>query len=190
MPSPDDRLLLLERRLAHLESRLRFWKRGSLLLALPLLLLAGAAWTSAPKDKELSARTLTIVGADGKKRVVLKGEDPGGWIWLYDKNGNCIFRVGATADTFAPFLELKRDENHQVNVNFAGQKMQPALFIGDPAGLRTILGINDKDVAELMILRHRPSDLTMDAVHMGVHETGVSFLKTIVKGKTAWSATP
>lgn len=187
---PENTLQHLERRLEALERGNRRLKRLLVLLLLPVIAVGVIGWTAGPKDKTLSAHSLTIVGKDGQKRIVLQGEDPGGWIWLYDKNGKCIFRVGATSDTMVPYFELKKDENHQVNFNFAGQKSHPALLIGNPAGLRAVLGVNDRDIAEMMLLNHKPSELNMDAVHFGVHETGVTFLKAVSKGKTVWTALP
>jgi hypothetical protein len=60
-------------RLDRMECELRRWRRGAAIV-LPLLAVAFAAAMAEPADKEFRVRTLRIVDADGKDRIVLTAE--------------------------------------------------------------------------------------------------------------------
>lgn len=76
-----------------LESRVHAMRRQRWLIAAGALVVLGvSAFGAAPQD--LTVRSLTVVGQDGRKQLFLIGDDQGGQVNVYAKSGERAVALG------------------------------------------------------------------------------------------------
>lgn len=79
-------------KVTRLESRVEGLRRQRTALLGVAALIAGAAFSAAPQD--LTVRSLTILGADGKRQVLLIADEQGGQVNVYSKSGARALAAG------------------------------------------------------------------------------------------------
>jgi len=91
----------------------------------------------------LSARSLELVDATGRRRILMALTDSGTpAIWFFDRNGKSRLNLGLYEDN-NPFVVLN-DENEQAMqiLRTVGNKSAPVLVMKSKGQDRTVLGLN------------------------------------------------
>ena len=83
----------LARQVQLLESRVHSMRRQRWLIAAGALVVLGVSAFGAP-PQDLTVRSLTVVGQDGRKQLFLIGDDEGGQVNLYGKSGDRAVALG------------------------------------------------------------------------------------------------
>ena len=101
----------------------------------------------------VSTRTLEVVGADGRRQIVMgtSGEGSPG-IWIYDRNGKVRLSLGLYGDNNASIV--LNDENEQAVEIFrtVGERSMPVLVMKSQGRDRIVMGLNGPGKDPFLVL--------------------------------------
>lgn len=101
----------------------------------------------------VSTRMLEVVGADGRRQIVMgtSGEGSPG-IWIYDRNGKVRLSLGLYGDNNASIV--LNDENEQAVEIFrtVGERSMPVLVMKSQGRDRIVMGLNGPGKDPFLVL--------------------------------------
>lgn len=101
----------------------------------------------------VSARTLEVVGADGRRQLVMgTGTEGSPGIWIYDRNGKVRLSLGLYGDNNASIV--LNDESEQAVEIFrtVGQRSLPVLVMKAQGRDRIVMGLNGPGQDPFLVL--------------------------------------
>ena len=114
---------------------------------------AEAQSESASRAGVLSTHMLEVVGADGRRQIVMgtSGEGSPG-IWIFDRNGKARLSIGLYGDNNASVV--LNDEREQAVQIFrtAGEKSAPVLVMKSQGRDRIVMGLNGASQDPFLVL--------------------------------------
>ena len=114
---------------------------------------AEAQSESASRAGVLSTRMLEVVGADGRRQIVMgtSGEGSPG-IWIFDRNGKARLSIGLYGDNNASVV--LNDEHEQAVQIFrtVGERSAPVLVMKSQGRDRIVMGLNNASQDPFLVL--------------------------------------
>jgi hypothetical protein len=114
---------------------------------------AEAQSESASRAGVLSTRMLEVVGADGRRQIVMgtSGEGSPG-IWIFDRNGKARLSIGLYGDNNASVV--LNDEREQAVQIFrtVGERSAPVLVMKSQGRDRIVMGLNGTSQDPFLVL--------------------------------------
>lgn len=114
---------------------------------------ARAEGQPASRGSVVSTRTLEVVGADGRRQIVMGTSAEGSpGIWIYDRNGKVRLSLGLYGDNNASIV--LNDEREQAVEIFrtVGERSMPVLVMKSQGRDRIVMGLNGPGKDPFLVL--------------------------------------
>ena len=101
----------------------------------------------------VSARTLEVVGADGRRQIVMGTSSEGSpGIWIYDRNGKVRLSLGLYGDNNASIVLNDRSEQAVQIFRTVGERSMPVLVMKAQGRDRIVMGLNEPGQDPFLVL--------------------------------------
>ncbi len=119
----------------------------------PLVEPAHAVGEAAPAPPVVSARTVEVVGADGRRQIVLGTSSEGSpGIWVFDKSGKVRLSLGLYADGNASLVLNDAGEQAVQIFRTVGPSSAPVLVMKAEGRDRIVLGLDGPRADPFLVL--------------------------------------
>jgi hypothetical protein len=101
----------------------------------------------------VSARTLEVVGADGRRQIVMGTSAEGSpGIWIYDRNGKVRLSLGLYRDNNASIVLNDQSEQAVQIFRTVGERSMPVLVMKAQGRDRIVMGLNGPGQDPFLVL--------------------------------------
>jgi hypothetical protein len=101
----------------------------------------------------VSARTLEVVGADGRRQIVMGTSAEGSpGIWIYDRNGKVRLSLGLYGDNNASIVLNDQSEQAVQIFRTVGERSMPVLVMKAQGRDRIVMGLNGPGQHPFLVL--------------------------------------
>jgi len=101
----------------------------------------------------VSARTLEVVGADGRRQIVMGTSAEGSpGIWIYDRNGKVRLSLGLYGDNNASIVLNDQSEQAVQIFRTVGERSMPVLVMKAQGRDRIVMGLNGPGQDPFLVL--------------------------------------
>jgi len=114
---------------------------------------AAEAQTGASRASVLSTHTLEVVGADGRRQIVMGTSSEGSpGIWIFDRNGKARLSIGLYGDSNSSIVLNDQNEQAVQILRTVGAQAAPVLVMKSQGRDRIVMGLDGASQDPFLVL--------------------------------------